>query len=220
MGRELYESQPVFRGVLERCDELLGGYLEHPLLGVLYPEDGEGVLLDQTRYTQPALFALEYALAELWKSWGIEPDVVMGHSVGEYVAACVAGVFGLEDGLKLAAERGRLMQALPRAGEMFTVLADEGRVAAAIRGHEREVSLAGINAPQSIVISGAREAVRAVVSALESEGIESRRLQVSHAFHSPLMEPMLEAFSEVASEVRYAPARAWLPLLFLNRSQR
>jgi len=118
MGRQLYDTQPTFRQALERCDAILRPYLEQPLLSVLYPAAGENSPLDQTAYTQSALFALEYALSELWRSWGITPTAVLGHSVGEYVAACVAGVFSLEDGLKLVAERSRLMQTLPQGGEI------------------------------------------------------------------------------------------------------
>jgi acyl transferase domain-containing protein len=126
MGRQLYESQPTFRQTLTECDELLRSDLDQPLLSVLYPRDETSKgLLDKTEYTQPALFALEYALAQLWRSWGIEPAAVMGHSVGEYVAACVAGVFSLKDGLKLIATRARLMQALPQNGVMTAVFVDD-----------------------------------------------------------------------------------------------
>ena len=114
-------TQATFRDTLKRCDLILRAHLERPLLSVLYPAEGERSPLDETAYTQPALFAVEYALSEMWKSWGIEPTVVMGHSAGEYAAACVAGVFSLEDGLKLIAERGRLMQSLPRDGQMVAV---------------------------------------------------------------------------------------------------
>jgi len=129
MGRELYDTQPTFRHILDRCDEILRPYLETSLLEIFYPkletrnskletQDQQGTpsshQIDETAYTQPAIFAVEYALAELWKSWGITPTAVLGHSIGEYVAACVAGVFSLEDGLKLVAMRGRLMQALPQ----------------------------------------------------------------------------------------------------------
>ncbi len=129
MGRQIYETQPTFRQTFDRCNEILRPYLKESLLQVLYPEPGKTSLLDQTAYTQPALFALEYALVQLWKSWGVEPTAVMGHSVGEYVAACVAGVFSLEDGLKLIAERARLMQSLPQEGEM---VAEFRRVAATV----------------------------------------------------------------------------------------
>jgi malonyl CoA-acyl carrier protein transacylase len=204
MGRQLYETQPTFRQALTQCAELLRPYLDVPLLDVLYPKSEEISLLDETAYAQPALFALEYALAQLWKSWGIEPDVVMGHSAGEYVAACLAGVFSLEDGLKLIATRGRLMQQLPPNGVMYAIFTDEKRVTAAIEKVVGEISIAAINGPQNIVISGKCEAVDAVVRELQAEGIEFRQLKVSHAFHSPLMEPMLDKFEQVAAAVNYS----------------
>lgn len=204
MGRQLYETQPTFRKALERCDKILRPYLEQPLLSILYAEPGMSFSLDETAYTQPALFALEYALAELWKSWGIEPTAVMGHSLGEYVAACVAGVFSLEDALKLVVARARLMQALPRNGEMVTVFASVARVAAAIQPYAHQVSIAAINGPESVVISGHHQAVEAVIAALQAEGVNTVKLKVSHAFHSPLMQPMLAAFERVASEVTFS----------------
>lgn len=204
MGHQLYETQPIFRQTIDRGDEILRPYLEQPLLSVLYPEPGTSSPLDETAYTQPALFALEYALFQLWKSWGIEPAVVMGHSVGEYVAACVAGVFSLEDGLKLIAERARLMQALPQDGEMVAVFANEAQVTAAIQPYAQEVSIAAINGPQSIVISGKREAVQEAIATLKAEKVKAKKLTVSHAFHSPLMEPMLTAFERVAAEIAYS----------------
>ena len=160
-------------------------------------------LLDQTGYAQPALFALEYALAELWRSWGIEPAAVMGHSVGEYVAACVAGVFSLEDGLRLIAARGRLMQALPQGGAMAALFTDEQTAIAAIEAHAGAVSLAALNGPANTVISGAAPEVEAIRQALQQRGIGSVRLNVSHAFHSPLMEPILDEFESVAASVRH-----------------
>src|SRR5947209_4191195 len=159
MGRELYNTQPTFRQILDRCAEILKPYLEQPLLAVLFPEPGVSSPLDETAYTQPALFALEYALAELWRSWGIKPDAVLGHSVGEYVAACVAGVFSPEDTLKLIAERGQLMQSLPRDGEMAVVFASEARVAEDLSLFLDNVSISGVNGPENTVISGARESV-------------------------------------------------------------
>ncbi|GAB1543988.1 hypothetical protein NUACC21_66640 [Scytonema sp. NUACC21] len=204
MGRQLYETQPTFRQALDRCDTILRPYLQQPLLSVLYPKDGSNSPIDQTAYTQPALFALEYALYELWRSWGITPNVVMGHSVGEYVAACAAGVFSLEDGLKLIAERSRLMQALPAGGEMAAVLAPEATVRAAISSYGQKVAIAAINGPQNVVISGEGESVQAAIAELQAKGIESRRLSVSHGFHSPLMEPMLNAFEQQAATVTYS----------------
>ncbi|GAB1543989.1 hypothetical protein NUACC21_66650 [Scytonema sp. NUACC21] len=204
MGRQLYKTQPTFRQALDRCDAILRPYLQQPLLSVLYPTDDSQSPIDQTAYTQPALFALEYALYELWRSWGITPDVVMGHSIGEYVAACVAGVFSLEDGLKLIAERSRLMQALPAGGEMAAVFAPEATVRAAIAPYGRKVAIAALNGSQNVVISGEGESVQAVLVELQACGIWSRRLSVSHGFHSPLMEPMLDAFEQQAATVTYS----------------
>src|SRR2546426_1226364 len=155
MGRQLYETQPTFRESLDRCEELLRPHLDRGLLSVLYPNDGQSSPLDETAYTQPALFALEWALFELWRSWGVEPSAVMGHSVGEYVAACVAGVFSLEDGLKLVATRGRLMGSLPAGGAMWAVGASEARVREVLAELEAaEVSIAAVNGPEDVAISG------------------------------------------------------------------
>ena len=209
MGRQLYETQPTFRKALQLCDEILRLYLDVPLLEILYPDDvaraAPSPKLDLTAYTQPALFALEYALFQLWRSWGIEPSAVMGHSVGEYVAACVAGVFNLEDALRLVAYRGKLMQALPSEGEMVAVFADESLVKAAIESSAGLVSIAAINGSKNTVISGEREAVRAVLKKLEVLKVDFRSLKVSHAFHSHLMEPMLDAFEQIARSVEYSP---------------
>ncbi|MEH2048357.1 type I polyketide synthase [Nostoc sp.] len=207
MARQLYETQPTFRETLDKCDRILRPYLEIPLLEVLYQNPKSQIpnpKLDETAYTQPALFALEYALFQLWKSWGLEPDIVMGHSVGEYVAACVAGVFSLEDGLKLIAERGRLMQALPLGGEMVSVMASQERIVSLIQPYAQEVSIAAINGPESVVISGVSEAIKAVCTKLEASGIKTKKLNVSHAFHSPLMEPMLASFEKVAQQVSFS----------------
>ncbi|BAY78558.1 beta-ketoacyl synthase [Nostoc linckia NIES-25] len=203
MGRKLYDTQPIFRQTLEQCDEILRPLLEHSLLEVLYPSQGLEDLLDQTAYTQPALFAIEYALYQLWKSWGIEPDVVMGHSVGEYVAATVAGVFSLSDGLKLIAHRGRLMQQLPSGGEMVSLMASEAKVREVIAAYNQRVAIAAINGPESVVISGTREDIAVVCQQLEAQGVKTKRLQVSHAFHSPLMTPMLAEFEAIANQVTY-----------------
>jgi acyl transferase domain-containing protein/acyl carrier protein len=200
MGRVLYDTQPSFRNTLQRCDELLRPYLNESLLSVLYPAAAESSPIGETAYTQPALFALEYALAELWRSWGIVPAAVMGHSVGEYVAACVAGVLTLEDALKLVAVRGRLMQALPAGGAMAAVLADEQRVR-----HEIErfpaLSIAAVNGPDNVVISGRGRDIDAVSAQLETRGVRVQRLAVSHAFHSQLMEPMLGELEQLVGEI-------------------
>jgi acyl transferase domain-containing protein/phospholipid N-methyltransferase len=210
MGRELYETSPIFRQTLTRCDEILRPLLYKPLLEVLYPtthqeEEITESLINETVYTQPAMFALEYALAQLWMSWGIKPAVVMGHSVGEYVAACVAGIFSLEEGLKLIAERARLMYALPRDGQMVTVFANETQVAIAIKPYTQQVSIAAINGPESIAISGQHEAINTVVTTLETQGIKTKPLNVSHAFHSPLMESMLPDFERIVRQITFSP---------------
>ena len=209
MGQELYETQPTFRQTIDCCDEILHSLLGKSILSILYPSQEMRLntpsQIDETAYTQPALFALEYALAQLWRSWGVEPDVVMGHSVGEYVAACVAGVFSLEDGLKLIAERGRMMQELPRDGAMVSVMANKSRIEQAIKPFSREVSIAAINGPESVVISGKRETLQQITQQLVAEGIKTRQLTVSHAFHSPLMEPILGQFRRVANTITYQP---------------
>ncbi len=205
MGRQLYEESSVFREAINKCEEILGTFHTTSLKEILYPEDINEFnlsILNQTAYTQPALFAIEYALAQLWQSWGIKPDIVMGHSVGEYVAACVAGVFSLEDGLKLIVSRGRLMQQLPSGGEMVSVMASESYVREAIASLT-QISIAAINGPESVVISGESVALRSIVNSLELSGIKTKQLQVSHAFHSPLMEPMLTVFEAVANQITY-----------------
>lgn len=204
MGRRLYETEPSFRATLDRCDQILRPHLEESLLSVLFSDERESPLLDETMYTQPALFSLEYALAELWRSWGIEPGVVMGHSVGEYTAACVAGVFSLEDGLTLIAERARLMQSLPKNGSMAAVFATRERVEAATAHHADSVSIAAINAPESIVVSGESDALEAVLDRLRTQDVPVQMLNVSHAFHSPLMDPILDAFEQAAGRVEFS----------------
>ena len=204
MARALYETAPAFRTALDRCAASLRSDLPEPLLDVLY--GAASTRLESTAYAQPAIFAVEYALAELWRSWGVEPDAVLGHSIGEYVAACVAGVFDLEDALRLVAARGRLMEALPRDGAMAAVLASMDSVVRVIDG-TGDVEVAAVNAPDATVITGLTSAVERACAALHEEGIETQRLQVSHAFHSARLEPMLGAFAAVANRVRYAPPR-------------
>ncbi len=173
---------------------------QQPATSIQHPASN---LLDQTAYTQPGLFALEYALAELWKSWGIEPSAVLGHSVGEYTAACVAGMMSLEEGLRLIAARGRLMQALPRNGAMAAIFAEEEKVARVLAPYSASVSIAAINDPRNIVISGEKNAVTEIAKRFEAEGTKTKALTVSHAFHSPLMEPMLAEFEKVTGEIAF-----------------
>src|SRR3984957_2593918 len=202
MGKQLYDSHPVFRKAIDECEDLLKGAIEKPLREVLW--GGATDLLEQTAYTQPALFALEYALSELWKSWGIVPGVVLGHSVGEYVAACVAGVYSLADGLKLIAARARLMQNVSGHGAMSAVMAREDRVREALAGLEAHVSIAGLNAPESIVISGYETELGIAEERLKQARVRVQRLAVAHAFHSPQMAEMEAEFEAVARGIEYA----------------
>ncbi|MDC0708174.1 type I polyketide synthase [Stigmatella sp. ncwal1] len=201
MGRELFETQPGFRRELLRYEEILRPHLDRPLTELLFQEDGQGTL-NETRYTQPALVALELALAHVLRSWGLRADAVLGHSVGEYAAAVFAGVLEPEEGLPLVAERARLMQGLPERGAMLSLSVGEARVVQALAGHSR-VTLAAINGPRNTVISGDETSIEAIARELAAEGIEGRRLNVSHAFHSPLMQPMLGAFESAAARVRF-----------------
>ena len=209
MSRELYETEPAFKRSLDRCEELLRPYLEQPLTSVLFaaPSTPSAALLDQTAYTQPALFAIECSLAELWRSWGIEPSFVMGHSVGEYAAACTAGLFNLEDGLRLIATRARLMQALPAGGRMAAVFAPEAAVRQAVAPHSHAVSIAAVNGPEHTVISGAGAAVEEILQELKASGIKAQPLVVSHAFHSPLMEPILDEFERAVAATTWEAPR-------------
>ena len=204
MARGLYAAAPVFRDALDRCAALLEGKLARPLLEVLFETDTEATALDDTAYTQPALFALEYSLAALWRAWGVTPNAVMGHSVGEYVAACIAGVFSLEDALALIAERGRLMQTLPAGGAMAAVFAPEARVLPALAALGTRVSIAAVNGPNQCVISGAADAIEALCREFKMASVRFKPLVVSHAFHSPLVEPILDAFERAAGAIRFA----------------
>ena len=210
MGRELYDTQPVFRKALDTCAELLRDELDQPLLSVLHLPAGTSPI-DRTAYAQPALFAIEYALAELWRSWGVVPSGVLGHSVGEYVAACLAGVFPLEHAIKLVALRGRLMQSLPPGGGMAAVFATEERVRAAVAGHGDRIAIAAVNAPDNVVVSGPSEAIDELLSQLSASGVSSERLNVSHAFHSSLMDPVLDEFE--AAVGRLSPGAPRIALI-------
>jgi acyl transferase domain-containing protein/NADPH:quinone reductase-like Zn-dependent oxidoreductase/NAD(P)-dependent dehydrogenase (short-subunit alcohol dehydrogenase family)/SAM-dependent methyltransferase/acyl carrier protein len=207
MGRRLYETSPTFAQALDRCDAVVSDRLGQSLLDIMYPPSYKHSRLDETQFTQPALFALEYALSELWQSWGVQPTFVLGHSVGEYVAACVAGVFSVEDGLALIVERARLMQAQPHGGCMAAVMASAETVREALKPVASRVAIAALNARDQTVISGSGDQVRALLRQFAAAGIKSQELAVSHAFHSPLMEPMLGAFEQAAGKVKFDSPR-------------
>jgi acyl transferase domain-containing protein len=195
MGRELYRSEPVYRREFDRCRAIL-----QPLLGIDLLSLDDPARMQQTALAQPALFALEWSLAHLWMEWGVRPRAVAGHSIGEYVAACLAGVFSLEDALALVAERGRLMQELP-AGAMLAVALPEAELAPRLDG---DLALAAVNGPADCVVAGPEAAVEALAERLMADGVKTRRLHTSHAFHSAMMDPVLDRFTERVRRVRLA----------------
>jgi acyl transferase domain-containing protein/acyl carrier protein len=231
MGRELYQAEPVFRDAIDRCAELLVAHVGLDVREVIFDTSGRGTIyraldqadtgtiyraptndvslspglapdaLNQTQYAQPTLFVIEYALAQLWRSWGVVPKALIGHSIGEYVAACLAGVFSLEDGLALVAARGRLMQQMP-PGAMLMVGLPEADVRSLL---DQRLSLAAVNGPTRCVVSGPTDAITQLEQRLNEAEIACRRLHTSHAFHSAMMDAILEPFSACVSAIRLHP---------------
>ena len=201
MGRGLYEQEPAFRTEVDACAEKLKPHLGLDLRTVLYPPaDGREKAteqLKQTSLTQPALFVIEYALAKLWASWGVTPQAMVGHSIGEYVAACLSGVFSLDDALALVATRGRLMQSLP-SGSMLSVRMTPEALAPLM---DARISVAAVNAPGFTVVAGPTDAVDALQAKLEAQKVEVSRLHTSHAFHSHMMDPIVEEFRQAVAKV-------------------
>jgi acyl transferase domain-containing protein/acyl carrier protein len=208
MGRQLYQTHPVFRAELDRCDQLFQQETGESLLELLYANasastNGDSERINHTRYAQPLIFALEYALARFWMAAGLRPAAAIGHSVGEYSAACIAGLFRLEDAMRIVIARGRLMGSAPGEGGMLSVEAAAERVQPLLDGYADHLCVAVINTPQQCVISGFAEPLAAVRSQLEAEGIRCQPLTVSHAFHSPQMDSILDEFEQVFAGVEF-----------------
>lgn len=200
MGSQLYRAEPVFREAMDECAAMLAGTLDEDLREIMFAPDGEATLR-QTAITQPALFTIEYALARLWQSWGVEPAAMIGHSIGEFVAATLAGVYSLPDALRVVAARGRLMQRMP-PGAMLAVRMDEAALLARL---PENLAIAAVNGPGACVVSGPAGEVAGFARQLDHDGVGSRRLVTSHAFHSPMMEPALAEFRAVIDGVRLQP---------------
>lgn len=211
MAIECYQEEPVFKQVIDECCEKLRAWLALDLREILWPKlfpsDGPVTRINQTQYTQPALFVIEYALSQLWSSWGIRANALIGHSVGEYVAACLAGVLSLDDALKVVATRGKLIQSLPK-GSMAAVPLPKDKLTTLLT---QDIDIAAVNEPNVCTISGPDEAIDAFIRDLEQQGIAARKIQTSHAFHSAMMEPARVALKQVLSEVTLSAPR--IPLI-------
>ena len=205
MTRELYERVPYFRAQVSECAEILLPHLGHDLRDILYPDAEHAEMAEQqliqTALTQPLLFVVEYALAQLWMKWGVQPTAMVGHSLGEYVAACLAGVFSRDDALVLLAGRARLMQGVPH-GAMLAVRSPAEETSLLLGEH---LSVAAINGPSLTVVSGLHEAVEALQAELTERGIACRLLPTSHAFHSAMVDPVVTPFRELVSRVQRNP---------------
>jgi acyl transferase domain-containing protein/surfactin synthase thioesterase subunit/acyl carrier protein len=211
MASELYGTHSVFRNAMDRCRDLANTSLERDLLEVIFAANDEDALVNRTDYTQPALFAVEYALSQLLKFWGIVPDAVIGHSLGEIAAACVADVMTLEDAMRLVIARGTLMHRLPGDGAMVAVFAEQTAVRTLIEKVTPEITIAAMNGPISTVVSGERDALRTLTEELQRQNIGYRELRISNGFHSPRTEPILDEFENVAAQLKHHAPK--LPLI-------
>ena len=207
MAAELYRTHSVFRNAMDRCQALARPHLEQDLLEVIFASSSEDALVNRTDYTQPALFAVGYALAELLKSWGIVPAAVIGHSLGEITGACVAGAISLEDAMRLVVARGALMQRMPSGGAMASIWAGESAVRDIIEKLGADVTIAGLNSPSNTVVSGDREPLKLLLEELARQNIVCQELRVSNAFHSPRSDPILDEFENVAGQLEYKAPR-------------
>jgi acyl transferase domain-containing protein len=202
MAKTLYHTSPFFRSKIDECDELFKIHSNTSIVDLLYSVNSGEELLKQTINTQPVIFSIGYALGSLWRSWGIEPSVLLGHSIGEYIAAHFAGVFSLEDAVKLVFERGKLMQEI-RNGSMAAVFAKAEKIGAIIDKSKLKIDIAAYNSPTNTTISGAKNDILELIKLLSESGIKSKILNVSNAFHSYLMDPILSRFNESAQKIKY-----------------
>jgi acyl transferase domain-containing protein/NAD(P)-dependent dehydrogenase (short-subunit alcohol dehydrogenase family)/acyl carrier protein len=205
MARELFDHRPEFRALMHDCDAAIARHLGHSILPVIWGEPGAS--LSATRYTQPALFCLQYSLSHYLGRLNLQPQCVLGHSIGEYAAAVLAGVFGLDDAARMIVYRGRLMEELCSPGAMLVLFTDAAQARALIDGLTPQLAIAVCNGPRNHVVSGPVEAIDRVAARAEAVAVRCVRLAVSHAFHSPMMQPMLEAFRDVVQQTRFAPPR-------------
>jgi acyl transferase domain-containing protein len=211
MAAELYRTYSVFRNAMDRCDALARPFLGKGLLDVIFARDGDDTLVNRTDYTQPALFAVEYALTELVKSWGITPHALIGHSLGEIAACCAADVFGLEDAMRLVIARGALMHRVPSGGAMAAIWAGQSVVRPLIDSIAPDITVAAMNGPLNTVVSGDRDVLKRLLAELDRQEIKYRELHISNGFHSPRTEPILDEFEEVAGTLTHKPPR--LPVI-------
>ena len=207
MAAELYRTHSAFRGAMDRCQALARPHLEQDLLEVIFASSSEPALVNRTDYTQPALFAVGYALAELLRSWGIAPAAVIGHSLGEITGACVAGAISLDDAMQLVVARGALMQRMPSGGAMASIWVGESVVRGLIEKLGADVTIAGLNSPSNTVVSGDREPLKLLLEELARQNITYQELRVSNAFHSPRSDPILDEFEDVAGQLEYKAPR-------------